>query len=82
MGVEKLDWPAQSTDLNPIEHLSDKLECQMQTRAQCTRSIPDLLKILQEQWKSIPVASYQNLEDQGRIYGGERMGPNPLQKTK
>jgi hypothetical protein len=24
--VEELDWPAQSSDLNPIEHLLDELE--------------------------------------------------------
>jgi hypothetical protein len=26
IGVEELDWPAQSSDLNPIEHLLDELE--------------------------------------------------------
>ena len=27
IGVEELDWPAQSHNLNPIEHLWDELEC-------------------------------------------------------
>jgi hypothetical protein len=26
IGVEELDWSAQSPNLNPIEHLSDELE--------------------------------------------------------
>ena len=29
IGVEELDWPAQTPDLNPIEHLWDKLECRL-----------------------------------------------------
>ena len=29
IGVEELDWPAQSPDLNPIEHLWDEWECRL-----------------------------------------------------
>jgi hypothetical protein len=30
IGMEELDWPAQISDLNLIEHLWDELECKLQ----------------------------------------------------
>ena len=32
IGVEELDWPAQSPDLNPIEHFWDELEHRLRAR--------------------------------------------------
>ena len=32
IGVEELDWPAQSPDLKPIENLWDELECRLRAR--------------------------------------------------
>ena len=46
IGVEELDWPAQSLDLNPIEHLWDELECQLQSRPNFPTSVPDLTNAL------------------------------------
>jgi hypothetical protein len=42
IGVEKLDWPAKSPDINPIEHLWDELEHQLRTRSNRPTSVPDL----------------------------------------
>ena len=32
IGVEELDWSAQSPNLNPIEHLSDELQHRLRAR--------------------------------------------------
>ena len=63
MEVEELGWPALSPNLNPITHLWDELEHRLRVRPQHPRSVPDLLKILQEDWKSISVPTFQNLLD-------------------
>ena len=42
IGVEELAWPAQSPDLNPIEHLWDDWECRLRARPNRPTSEPDL----------------------------------------
>ena len=46
IGVEELDWPAQSPGLNSIEHLCDKLERRLRARPNCPTSVPNLTDIL------------------------------------
>ena len=46
IGVEELDWPAQSLDLNPIEHLWDELEHRLRARSHCPTSVPPSLMLL------------------------------------
>jgi hypothetical protein len=46
ISVEELDWPAQSLDLNPIEHLWDELEHRLQARPNQPTSVPDSLMLL------------------------------------
>ena len=61
IGVEELDWPAQSPDLNPIKHLWDELECRLQARPRHPTSVPDLTHALVAEWKQIPAAMFQQL---------------------
>lgn len=46
-GVDVLDWPAQSPDLNDKEHLLDELEQRPE--------VPDFTNALLEEWSKIPV---------------------------
>jgi hypothetical protein len=61
IGVEKLDWLAQSPDLNPIEHLWDELERRLQARPNRPTSVSDLTNALVAEWKQVPAAMFQHL---------------------
>ncbi|KAJ8874491.1 hypothetical protein PR048_025351 [Dryococelus australis] len=55
--VRRLDWPAQSPDLNPIEHLWDELDRRVMAR----QAWPKSMEWLQEEWRRIPVDVLQTL---------------------
>ncbi|KAJ8875985.1 hypothetical protein PR048_023893 [Dryococelus australis] len=59
--VGRLDWPAQSADLNPIEHLWDELDRRARARPARPKSIAQLMEWLQEEWRRIPVDVLQTL---------------------
>ena len=61
IGVEELDWPAQSPDVNPIEHLWDELERRLRARPNRPTSVSDLTNALVAEWKQIPTAMFQHL---------------------
>lgn len=56
-----LPWPAQSPDLNPIEHIWDVLERKVRARNPLPKNIEELWEILQEEWFKIDDHVYQNL---------------------
>ena len=61
--VVTFPWPAQSPDMNPIEHLRDELERRVRAHKPLPRNKEELWQILQKEWHNIDVSVYQNLVD-------------------
>ena len=59
--MEELDWPAQSPDLNSIEHLWDELEGRLRPRPNRPTSVCDLTNVLVAEWKQVYAAMFQHL---------------------
>lgn len=52
--IPVLPWPAQSPDMNPIEHLWNELDRRIRSRPELPTSASDLWEIMQDEWKKIP----------------------------
>ena len=59
--VELLDWPAQSPDLNPIEHLWRYLKCQLVKYESDPVSMQELWQRVDAEWNNIPQEFCMNL---------------------
>lgn len=57
-GIQRMEWPAYSPDLNPIEGLWDQLGRAVTSRTNVSTSLEDLKDILLQEWNAI---------DQGQI---------------
>ena len=55
------DWPSESPDLDPIEHLWDDLEKRVRRRQNPPGNINELREALLEEWNYIPPAQINNL---------------------
>ena len=52
--IRRLDWPACSPDLNPIEHLWDQLQRRISGRNTLPQTLDELQTALLEEWEAIP----------------------------
>src|ERR1700709_1936030 len=53
--IEVLQWPPQSPDLNPIEHLWRHLKFQVANHEKYPKSIADLWERVEGEWNAIPL---------------------------
>ncbi len=60
-GIERMDWPARSPDLNPIEHVWDMLQRRIQARIQKPTTRIELANALVQEWELIPLADIHML---------------------
>ena len=61
LGMTPMIWPAQSPDLNPIEHLWNYLKARLAEYEEPAHSVAELWERVQEEWDKIPVEVCQNL---------------------
>ena len=59
--VDRMEWPACSPDLNPIEHLWDQLGRAVRRQMTPVSTLLDLRRILLEEWNAIPQIRIQRL---------------------
>lgn len=59
--VQRLDWPAQSADLKPIEHLYNELEHRLMGFSHRLTLVTEFSCILEDKWEKIPLPVVQRL---------------------
>lgn len=60
-GIERMDWPPLSPDMNPIEHVWSRMKLKMKEREGRMENLDDLVNGIQEEWEAIPQEFLRNL---------------------
>ena len=60
-GIQVMEWPAQSADLNPIEHLWFHLKKQLSDHKTPSSGILELWERVEKEWEEIKPEECQNL---------------------
>lgn len=61
VGINCMNWPSRSPDLNPIEHVWDELGRRVRARDPAPATLRDLKQALVEEWDNIPQERIKNL---------------------
>nr|KAG5694158.1 hypothetical protein BaRGS_001485 [Batillaria attramentaria] len=59
--MERMEWPARSPDLNPIEYVWDMIGRAVRARVNPPRTLVQLGQALQQEWDQIPHQTIRNL---------------------
>ncbi|GFS57541.1 transposable element Tcb1 transposase [Trichonephila clavipes] len=59
--ITRMDWPAYSPDMNPIEHVWDMLDRRLAARQPPPTCLPELRRALFDEWCNIPQDQIDNL---------------------
>lgn len=61
VGINAMRWPARSPDMNPIEHVWDRIGREIRKRRGQLLTLQQLRDALEEEWNAIPQEFIQNL---------------------
>jgi len=59
--INRMDWPSNSPDLNPIEHVWDELDRRVRRNHPAPANANQLLQMLQAEWQGLPQAFFTKL---------------------
>ncbi|CDQ71979.1 unnamed protein product [Oncorhynchus mykiss] len=60
-GIDAMDWPARSPDLNPIEHIWDIMSRSIHQRQVAPQTLQELADALVQVWEEIPQETIRHL---------------------
>lgn len=61
VGIRRLDWPARSPDLNPIEHVWDVLKRRVRSVQPAPQTIRELKNVITAEWERIPQETIKDI---------------------
>lgn len=61
VGIQKLQWPARSPDLNPIEHIWEMLKRKIKSGPNPPQTLNELRNAALDAWEAIPQAAVKNI---------------------